>query len=60
MGNLKQQGCRLMVNLALEKAEWVRQVEAAARLAQEGWADCTDMTDEQFDAFMGGRAQQEI
>lgn len=60
MGGLKQQGYRLMVNLALEAASWVHPVEVPALLAQEGWKDCTDLTDDEFAALLGGVVQQEI
>jgi hypothetical protein len=60
MGNLKQQGYRLMANLAMEACRWVHPVEVQALLAQEGWKDCTDMDDEEFAAFVLGEQQIEL
>lgn len=45
-------GFRFMVCSGKRKAVWTHIAEAAAKIAA-GWTDCTDMTDREFDVFMG-------
>jgi hypothetical protein len=49
--DLRQQGNRFMVSPDQKQAEWIHPAELADRAA--GWTDCTDMSDAEFDAFMG-------
>lgn len=57
MGNLKSQGFRLMVNKRSQRAEWVHPADVRNYF---GYTDTTDMTDEDFDLFMGAPAAEVI
>ena len=49
--SLKDEGFRYLVRADKERAKWVH----PAGLSEPqftGWTDCTDMPDEEFDAFM--------
>lgn len=50
MGNLKEQGFRLMVNKETEHAAWLHPAETLPGML--GYIDCTDMDDFQFMEFL--------
>ncbi|WP_175585641.1 hypothetical protein [Caballeronia cordobensis] len=49
---LAQIGFRFLVSPSRAKGEWHHR-SAVAQLVAVGWTDCTDMSDVQFDEFMG-------
>jgi hypothetical protein len=49
---LSQIGFRFLVSPSRVKGEW-HHPSAVAQLVAVGWIDCTDMTDAQFETFMG-------
>ncbi len=49
---LAQIGFRFLVSPSRIKGEW-HHASAVAQLVAVGWTDCTDMTDAQFEIFMG-------
>ncbi|CAL8476439.1 hypothetical protein [Caballeronia sp. S22] len=49
---LAQIGFRFLVSPSRAKGEW-HHPSAVAQLVAVGWIDCTDMSDLQFDEFMG-------
>lgn len=51
MGNLKEQGFRLLANKERNAVEWVHPAEVGFPEYQ-GFTDCTDMDDAEFDAFI--------
>jgi len=51
MGNLKEQGFRLLANKERNEVEWVHPAEVS-QAKYEGFTDCTDMDDAEFDAFI--------
>lgn len=50
--SLANLGFRFLVCAGKKKAVWYHAAEAAAHIAA-GWTDCTNMTDKEFDSFMG-------
>ncbi len=53
MQPLKKSDQRFMVSPDGRDAEWVHQAEVNKRFP--GWTDCTDTTDDEFDALMHAR-----
>lgn len=49
---LAQIGFRFLVSPSRVKGEW-HHPGAVEQMVAVGWIDCTDMSDEQFDIFMG-------
>jgi hypothetical protein len=49
---LAEIGFRFLMSPSRIKGEW-HHASAVAQLVAVGWTDCTDMTDAQFDIFMG-------
>lgn len=49
---LQEQGFRFFVSANKALYGWVHPAESAERVAA-GWVDCTDMTGDEFDVYMG-------
>ncbi|MCG2586532.1 hypothetical protein [Massilia sp. TS11] len=52
MGNLKQQGYRFMVHTKAKQAFWCHPQSVITECQGDGWIDCTDMGDAEFDALL--------
>lgn len=50
--SLAKLGFKFLVCPSRIKGEW-HHASGVAALVQAGWTDCTEMSDEQFDEFMG-------
>ena len=48
--SLREQGFRFMVSPDRKQANWVHPVDVAINCPD--WIDCTEMSDDEFDAFM--------
>lgn len=54
--NLREQGYRYLVGQGPSQYGWYQPAEIALNAARfAGYTDCTDMSDEQFDAFMAAQ-----